>query len=82
MGAYIRNFVELFVFALWLLVLGRVIVSWVDPGGRHPAARWVIMMTEPVLAPIRRVLPSTGTLDLSPLLLMLALGVLLRVVGI
>jgi len=38
-------------------------------------------MTEPLLAPIRRLLPATGALDLSPLILMLVLSALLGVVG-
>jgi YggT family protein len=41
----------------------------------------VVALTEPFLAPIRRLLPSTGALDLSPLILMLVLSALLGVVG-
>jgi YggT family protein len=37
-------------------------------------------LTEPVLAPIRRLLPSTGMLDLSPLILLLGIALLMRVV--
>lgn len=68
------NFVQLLVTALWALVLGRVIVSWVDPMGRNQASRWIIQATEPMLAPIRRFLPQTGMVDFSPLILMLILG--------
>lgn len=81
MGFFLRNFVQLLVLVLWALVLARVVVSWVDPQGRNPIARQVVMLTEPFLAPIRRLLPSTGALDLSPLILMLVLSALLGVVG-
>ncbi|HEY5495361.1 MAG TPA: YggT family protein [Candidatus Limnocylindrales bacterium] len=81
MGFFLRNFVQLLVLVLWALVLARVIVSWVDPQGRNPIARQVVTLTEPFLAPIRRLLPSTGALDLSPLILMLVLSALLGVVG-
>jgi len=75
------NFVQLLVLVLWLLVLGRVIVSWVDPRGSNQLSLFLIQATEPFLAPIRRLLPSTGMVDFSPLILMLILGVVLRVVG-
>jgi YggT family protein len=81
MDAFVRNFLQLLVLAVWALVLGRVIVSWVDPQGRNTISRQVISMTEPLLAPIRRLLPATGMLDLSALILMLILSMLLEVVG-
>lgn len=80
MAAFVSNFLSLLVFVLWLLVLGRVIVSWVDPFGRNPLSAFLIQTTEPFLAPIRRLLPPTGMIDFSPLILMLILGVILRVV--
>ena len=81
MDAFVRNSLQLLVLAVWALVLGRVIVSWVDPQGRNTISRQVISMTEPLLAPIRRLLPATGMLDLSALILMLILSMLLEVVG-
>jgi len=75
---FLRNFVEILVLVLWLLVLGRVILSWVDPMARISISRYIMAMTEPLLAPIRRVLPQTGSIDFAPLVLMVALGLLLR----
>jgi YggT family protein len=77
---FIQNFLEILVLVLWLLVLGRVLVSWVDPQGRNSVSGYIVALTEPMLAPIRRVLPQAGMFDWSPLVLMLGLGVLLRVV--
>jgi YggT family protein len=74
-------FVQSLVLVLWLLVLGRVLVSWVDPQGRNTVSQYLVGMTEPLLAPIRRVLPQAGMFDWSPLVLMLGLGFLLRVVS-
>lgn len=79
MGEFLRVFIQLFVTALWLLILGRVLLSWVNPRFEGPVARFLYETTEPLLAPIRRVLPSTGMIDLSPLVLILLLGVLLQV---
>ena len=70
---------RLAIVAVWLLVLGRVLLSWIDPNGRTQAGRTLARITEPLLAPVRSVLPPTGALDLSPLLVLLVLGFLLRV---
>ena len=75
-----RNFLEILVLALWFLVLGRVLVSWIDPQARYTLSRYLVAFTEPMLAPIRRLLPQTGMVDFAPLVLMIGLGVLLRVV--
>ena len=76
--AFARNFLEILVLVLWLLVMGRVLVSWVDPMARNAVSRYVVAVTEPMLAPIRRLLPQTGSIDFAPLVLLLGLGVLLR----
>jgi YggT family protein len=76
--AFARNFLEILVLVLWLLVMGRVLVSWVDPMARNAVSRYVVAVTEPMLAPIRRLLPRTGSIDFAPLVLLLGLGVLLR----
>ena len=45
-------------------------------------SQFLIMATEPLLAPIRRMLPQTGMVDFSPLILMLILGAVLTVVRV
>lgn len=64
----------------WLIVLARVLLSWIDPRLERPISRFVYSLSEPFLAPIRNVLPRTGMLDLSPLVLLLGLGLLMRLV--
>jgi YggT family protein len=73
--------VRLMVILLWVSMLGRVVLSWADPETRTRPGLLAYRLTEPILAPIRGVLPRTGTLDLAPLLVLLVLGLLLRVVG-
>jgi YggT family protein len=80
-GLFLSNFVQMLVFALWLLVLGRVLVSWVDPSGRNRVSQMLIQATEPLLAPIRRVLPRTGMVDFSPFVLMIILSVIVRTIA-
>jgi YggT family protein len=79
-SVFLANFIQLLVIALWLLILGRVIISFVDPQGRQPLSAFLISATEPILAPVRRLLPSTGMLDLSPLIVMLLLSALVRLI--
>ena len=59
-----------------LIVLGSVIISWVQLPPTHPVATFLGMMTQPLLAPIRRVLPPMGGVDFSPFVLLLGLQVL------
>ena len=56
-----------------LIVFGAVIVSWIQLPPTHPVATFLRTMTEPLLAPIRRILPPMGGLDFSPLALLAAL---------
>lgn len=53
-------------------------MSWMNVDPRQPLPRIVHGLTEPVLEPIRRVLPAVGGLDLSPMVLLLGLRVLSR----
>lgn len=59
-----------------LVVLAAVVMSWVHADRRHPLVRAVFNVTEPALAPIRRVLPPTAGLDFSPIVLLIALRLL------
>lgn len=67
-----------------LVLLGAifiyVILSWVSPDGYSPLGRVLGSLVEPVLAPVRRALPSFGGLDLSPVVVMLLISVLRMVV--
>jgi YggT family protein len=59
----------------WALML-RALVSWLpNLNPRHPLVRLLDDLTEPVVAPIRRFLPSTGMIDFSPLVAFILLGV-------
>jgi YggT family protein len=61
-----------------LVVLVAVVLSWVQIDPRNPLVTIIHSLTEPVLAPIRRVLPPMGGLDLSPMILLFALQILKR----
>jgi YggT family protein len=56
-----------------LVIAGAVIVSWIELPQNHPVVQLVRALTEPALRPIRRMLPSMGGLDLSPMVLLIGL---------
>jgi len=68
--------VRFLLFALWALVLGRMLMSWVDPQGRNQLSIFLIRATEPILAPVRRLLPRTGMMDWSGFIVLIVLGFL------
>ena len=61
-----------------LVVLVGVILSWTGLPYDHPLVRITRVLTEPLLRPIRRVLPTVGGIDFSPMVLLLAIGLLRR----
>ena len=78
MATFISIFIQFFIIALWLVILGRVLMSWVNPRMEGALGRFLYDTTEPLLAPIRRILPSTGMMDFSPLVLLIVLGIVMR----
>jgi YggT family protein len=80
MTAVLVNFIQLLAMFLWLMLIVRVVLSWTNPMGGGQLTAFVYQMTEPFLAPIRRLLPPSSGIDWSPLIAMLVLGVIVRVV--
>lgn len=80
MPLVVINFLQLLISVLMLLVIARVIVSWLAPSGGGGLVAFIYQATEPILGPIRRVVPPSGGLDWAPLIAMLVLGLLLRLI--
>ncbi len=76
-GAFLANFLQFLIMALWALIFGRMIMSWVDPQGSNRISGLLIQATEPILAPVRRVLPQSGMIDWSGFVVLILLGFLL-----
>lgn len=76
MGGFFVTFINLLLNALSLAILARVLLSWIDPLGNMRVTQILHEMTEPVLGPIRRVMPTVGMIDFSPIVAMLLLQVL------
>jgi YggT family protein len=57
---------------LWSIII-QVVLSWINPDPRHPAARVLAQLTAPLLRPAQRLLPPISGVDLSPMLVVVAL---------
>jgi YggT family protein len=64
---------ELVLWAYFWIIIARAVLSWVNPDPYNPIVRFLYRVTEPVLRPIRERLPSFSGLDLSPMIVLLAI---------
>lgn len=57
-------------------------MSWISPNGNDPLSGILMRITEPILAPIRKVMPSTGMFDFAPMVALFILNfVVARVIN-
>ena len=69
---------------LWLLriltfaLIGRALLSWFDPRGEWTISRLLADLTEPIMAPLRRVIPPIGMIDISFIVAIILIQVLER----
>ncbi len=68
----ILGITSLFLKIFWVAMIVMVIVSWIAPNSHNPAAELAYQISEPVLAPFRRLVPNLGGLDISPIFAFIA----------
>ena len=76
----IAELLQLATYVFLFSILIQVIMSWINPGSYNPMLGVLYSLNEPLLGPARRIVPSLGGLDLSPIVVMVALqlvGILL-----
>ena len=73
---YLFRFLELLCEVLTLLILIRVVVSWVSPGHTNTLTNILYQVTEPILGTLRRIIPRVGVLDFSPMVAVILLQVI------
>ncbi len=72
----LRNFVDLLFQALIFAIIARALLSWFNLGPSHPLVRILYDLTEPILAPLRRVIPMIGMIDITPIVAIILLQVI------
>jgi YggT family protein len=76
MGDSLLSLLDLVIMILIFLTIARSLFSWIDPGMRTPVGKILRDVTEPIIAPIRAVVPSAGSLDFSPMIAVFVLFIL------
>jgi len=69
----LANFIDLLFTALVFAIIARALISWFNLGPTNPLVRILNDVTEPVLAPLRRVIPTIGMIDITPIAAILLL---------
>jgi YggT family protein len=72
----ILNVLLTFLLIMQFAIVGRAILSWFDRSQSNPVSQFLIQLTEPIVAPIRAILPPMGMIDLSPLVAIIVLLIL------
>jgi YggT family protein len=78
MSHVLATFVTMLSLVLTLLILARVLLSWTNGQGGGAFTAFIYQATEPILGPIRRVLPPMGGLDWSPFIALVLLTLITR----
>ena len=81
MTALLFSVIQLAYWALIILMLARIILSFTGMSPYHPFYQRVLQLTEPLLAPVRRLLPPMGGLDFSPMIVLLLAGFVMRILS-
>jgi YggT family protein len=64
----VRTFVYIFCQALSFTIMARAILSWLAPNPYDQPMRFLHEITEPILAPLRHIVPRIGMIDITPLI--------------
>ena len=76
---FVITFVSTLIYILNFAIIVRALMSWFNPSPDNPIVRFVIEITEPVLAPLRRIVPRIGMIDITPIVAILLMNVILQV---
>lgn len=73
---FLLYFISTLFFILQFAIIIRALMSWFNPSPENPIVRMVIEITEPVLAPLRRIVPRIGMIDITPIVAILLMNVI------
>ena len=79
LGAMLINFVQILVWILQIAIIGRALLSWFPIDPRSPLVTVLNEITEPILAPLRRVVPRIGMIDITPMVAIFVLYIIQQV---
>lgn len=79
--SFALEFIRILAIALNVVIIARVILSWVKLSPSNPIAIIIYGISEPMLKPVRRLLPNTGGLDFSPIVVIILIMVIQRILN-
>ena len=77
---WLYTFIDILFTLLELAILARVLLSWFRVDPYHPAVNFLYQITEPILRPLRNVIPPLGMIDISPIVALILMGVLRQII--
>lgn len=78
---YIKSFVLILTIILQVAIIGRSLMSWFPVNPHSPIISVLNEVTEPILAPLRRVVPRIGMIDLTPMVAIFVLFIVRSAIG-
>jgi len=78
--SFLLTFIRVLCEVLTILIFLRAIVSWFPVSPYSPMVSLLYRLTEPVLAPLRRIIPRVGMIDITPLIAIVILQVIARLI--
>ncbi len=74
------NFFDLLFTVLTFAIIARALISWLPVDPYHPIVQFLYQITDPILAPLRRVIPPLGMMDITPIVALILLQILQTIV--
>lgn len=74
--AILYDFIRILFEVLSIAIVIRVLLSWFNVSPYNPIVSFLDQVTEPILAPLRRVIPAIGMIDITPIVALLLLQVI------
>jgi len=68
----VAGLLHVLLMAVMIVVVARAVLSWVSPDPYNPIVRIIMQLSDPLLYPVRRWIPSFGGVDFSPMVVILA----------
>ncbi len=77
--SWLYTFIDLLFYALNLAILVRVIVSWLNVSPYNPLISFIYQITDPIILPLRRIIPPLGMIDITPIIAILLLSIIRQI---
>jgi YggT family protein len=77
--SFLISFVNILFWVLNLAIFARVLFSWINPNPYNPLVSLVYQITDPILDPLRRIVPAVGMFDITPIVAWILLDIVRRI---